>query len=119
MAFNCFCKVDGIPGESTDQQHQDYFDVLSYSHGVSVDSSGGEAATGGHVEGRPNHDAFVVTKYVDKASPKLMENCSTGKHVPTVVIECWRNIEGNKKYYEYKLTDAVVRSVHPSGGGDG
>ena len=29
MAFDAFLKVDGIPGESTDDKHKDWIEILS------------------------------------------------------------------------------------------
>jgi type VI protein secretion system component Hcp len=31
MPFNVFLKIDGIQGESTDNQHRDEIDILSYT----------------------------------------------------------------------------------------
>jgi type VI secretion system secreted protein Hcp len=33
------------------------------------------------------HKDFSITKLTDAASPKLHEACSTGKHIPKVIIE--------------------------------
>ena len=119
MAVQFYCKVDGIPGESSDDKHKDYFEVLSFSHGVSQGSSGSVSGSGGHADGRASHDSFTVTKHLDKASPKLTYACAKGDHIKEVLIECWRHVGENSKYMEYKLTDAIVRSIHPTGGGDG
>ena len=32
MAFDTFMKVDGIPGESQDDKHKDWIELLSFSH---------------------------------------------------------------------------------------
>ena len=40
MAFDCFLKIDVIPGECTDDKHKEWIEILSYSHGVSQLSSG-------------------------------------------------------------------------------
>ncbi len=34
MAFDAFLKIDGIPGESTDDKHKDWIEVLSYGVGI-------------------------------------------------------------------------------------
>jgi len=119
MASNIFCKVDGAPGESTDANHKDYFEVLSFNHGVKQDNAGSVSGSGAHVSGKVDHDPFTVVKSIDKASAKLVGLCSQGKHIPTVVIECFRHLGESVKFMEYKLTDAVVRSVYPSGHGEG
>lgn len=118
MSFQCYCKIDGIPGECTDDQHKDYAEVLSFSHGMNQESSGSVSGSGSHFSGQVNHDGFSIVKRVDKASPKLALTCSKGDHIKEVLIECWRQIGENSKFMEYKLTDAAIRSLHPSGGGD-
>jgi len=45
MAGDCFLKIDGIPGESTDDKHKDWIEVMSYSHGVSQMAGGEDDAT--------------------------------------------------------------------------
>jgi len=32
MAVDVFLKIDGIPGESTDDKHKEWIEILSYSH---------------------------------------------------------------------------------------
>ena len=34
MAFDAFLKIDGIPGESTDDKHKDWIEVLSFDFGM-------------------------------------------------------------------------------------
>lgn len=119
MASNVFCKVDGIPGESTDDKHKDYFEVLSYTHGQKQQAAGSVSGTGAHVAGRVDHDTFTVVKHIDKATPKLSVACSKGEHIKSVVIECFRHLGENVKFMEYKLTDCIVKSHYPSGGSEG
>jgi len=117
MASQMYCKVDGAPGESTDDSHQDYFDVLSYNHGLSQDGSGSASGVGGLSGGKATHAPFTVVKYVDKATNKLQLFSINGA-TKDVVIECWRHIgESNCKFMEYKLSKAVVASIQLNGGG--
>jgi type VI secretion system secreted protein Hcp len=46
MALDMFCKIDGIDGESTDDAHADWIELLSYSHGVSQPVSGASRSGG-------------------------------------------------------------------------
>jgi len=119
MASNIFCKLDGIPAECTDDKHKDYFEVISFSHGCKQDAAGTVSGIGGHNAGRVSHDPFTVVKSFDKATPKLALACSKGDHIKEVILECWRHIGENVKYMQYKLSDCVVRSVYPTGGGEG
>ena len=112
---NIFCKIKDIPGESSEKK--DYFEVLSFGFGVSQHSSGAVGGTGAHVAGKPDFADIVVVKQVDKASAILALHCAQGKHPGEVLIEFYRNIGDAKpsKYLEYKLTNAIVRSVQVSG----
>lgn len=46
MAVDMFMKIDGVDGESTDDAHKKWIELLSYSHGVSQPTSGA-SGTGG------------------------------------------------------------------------
>ena len=71
MAGDCFLKIDGIPGESTDDKHKDWIEVMSYSSGVSQ-MAGGDRSTGGAAtQGRCDHQDISIVKALDKASPTL------------------------------------------------
>ena len=43
MAFDTFVKIEGIAGESTDDKHKDWIELLSFSHGMSQPVSGSAA----------------------------------------------------------------------------
>ena len=115
MAFDCFLKIDGVEGESTDSKHSKWIEVLSFSHGMSQPVSSVQSSAGGGTSARVNMQDFNIVKHLDISSPKLAEACCTGKHFPSVVIELCRAGGDKLKYMEYKLTDAIVSSV--SGGG--
>jgi type VI secretion system secreted protein Hcp len=115
MAFDCFLKVEGIPGESTDDKHKDQIEILSYSHGVKQPASGPASTGGGRGSQRCDHEDFTIVHMLDKASPKLALFCCNGKHIPSIVMEICRATGDKQKYMEYKLSDAIVSSVHPAG----
>jgi type VI secretion system secreted protein Hcp len=115
MAFDCFLKIDGIPGESTDDKHKDQIEILSYSHGVQQESSGSASTAGGRGSQRCDHEDFTIVHTLDKASPKLALFCCSGKHIPSIIMEICRATGDKQKYMEYKLTDAMVSGVRPAG----
>ena len=78
--FDAFCKIDGVPGESTDDKHKDWIEILSYNHHITQPRSATKSSSGGAGTERCEHGEFVVLKKLDKASPKLYEYCSSGKH---------------------------------------
>jgi len=119
MAGDCFLKIDGIPGESTDDKHKDWIEVISYSSGV-AQMAGGDRSTGGAAtSGRCSHQDVSIVKAMDKASPTLNLFCCQGKHIPNVVIEICRATGNKEKYMEYKMEDVIISSVSVSGGGGG
>ena len=119
MAFDCFLKIDGVDGESTDDKHKMWIELLSFSHGVSQPSSGAVSSGGARSAERCDHQDFSVVKTLDKASPKLNLFCCNGKHIANVKVELCRATENKEKYMEYKMTDVIVASVRPGGSAQG
>lgn len=119
MAFDAFCQIQDIPGESTDEQHQDWIEILSYNHGVSQPGSGSVSSGGSRTAERCEHQDFSIIKTLDKASPKLNLFCCNGTHIPEVVVELCRAGGDKQKYMQYKMTDVIVSSVRPGGSSQG
>jgi len=117
--FDCFLEIDGIPGESTDDRHKDWIEILSYSHGISQPASGSLSSGGARSAERSDHEDFTVVKTLDIASPKLALYCCNGTHIATVTLELCRAEEDKQKYMEYKMEDVIVSSVRPSGSTQG
>lgn len=119
MASTIFCKIDGIKGESTDANHKDEIELLSYSHGVSQPRSATASTAGGGTTGRCNHTDLSVAKLMDSSSPVLNQQCCIGKHIKEVIITL-RRADGDKSvpYMVYKLSDVVISSVSIGGSSD-
>jgi type VI secretion system secreted protein Hcp len=119
MASTIFCKIEGIKGESTDANHKDEFELMSFSHSVSQPRSATASTAGGGTAGRCNHTDLAIVKEMDSASPILNQTCCTGKHIPSIVITL-RRADGDKSvpYMVYKLTDVVLSSVQIGGSSD-
>lgn len=119
MAFDCFLKIDGVPGECSDDKHEEWIEVLSYSHGVSQSASGSSSSGGGRSAERCDHQDFSVVKTLDKTSPKLALFCSNGTHITDVKMELCRATGDKQKYMEYLMSDVIVTSVRPGGSSQG
>jgi len=119
MAFDCFLKIDGVPGESTDDKHKDWIEVLSFHWGVSQPSSGGRSTGGAASAERCNHSDFSIVHTLDKASPKLFLFCCNGKHIKEATLELCRAVGDKQKYMEYKMTDLIISSARPGGAAQG
>ncbi len=119
MAIDMFLKLSTIPGESQDDKHKEWIEILSYSHGVSQRSAGSRSSGGAASSGRCDHSDLSVVKTLDKASPKLALACCKGDHIPEVKLELCRATGDKQKYMEYKLTDVIVSGVRPGGSAQG
>jgi type VI secretion system secreted protein Hcp len=119
MAFDCFLKIDGIPGESSDDKHKEWIELLSYSHGLSQTGSGSVSSGGARSAERCDHQDFSVVKTLDKASPKLALSCCNGTHIKKITMELCRATGDKQKYMEYTLSDAIVSDVRPGGSAKG
>ncbi len=115
MAFDAFLKIDGISGESTDDKHKDWIEILSFNHSMMQPNMGAVSAKGAHTTGRVDISDFSVVKHLDKASPKLALACCKGEHIGTVTVELCRAGGDKQKYMEYKFSDVLVSQVRPSG----
>lgn len=115
MAIDCFLKIQTIPGESTDDKHQEWIEILSFSFGVSQSSSGSTSTSGGRSGGRADFSDFVATHLLDKASPKLAISCCKGEHIQTVTLSLNRAGGNKEEYMEYKMEDVLITSLSTSG----
>ncbi len=114
MAFDAYLKIEGIPGESTDDKHKDWIEVLSFSWGVHQPKSVASTA-GSRSSERADFKDFSITKLIDKASPKLAIACATGEVFKTALFELCRAGGDKVKYMEYKFSDVMITSYEPVG----
>lgn len=119
MPFDAFLKFATIPGESTDDKHKDWVEILSFHWGASQMGGGSQSATGSHAGQRVDISDFSVVKQLDKASPKLFLACCTGEHIADVTVELCKAGGDKQKYMTYKFTDVLVSGVRPGGSSQG
>jgi len=115
--FKGFCNIEGIDGESTDDAHDGWIEILSYSHGIIQTSTMHSGGGGG--AGKSSHEDLIIAKTLDKTSPKLVLACCKGEHIPKVVLELCQAGGDKQKFMEYEMEDVIVASVRPSGATSG
>ena len=120
MASDMFLEIQDIPGESTDDKHKNWIEILSFSGGVTQAVAGAASTGGARSAQRCDHSDFSFMKTLDKATPKLALACSVGTHIPKVVLELCRATGDKQLYYKLTMTDVLVTSAQVSGssGGD-
>jgi type VI secretion system secreted protein Hcp len=118
MAFDAFLKIDGIPGESMDEQHPEWIEVLSFSHSIDQPASSTASSVGGATSERVNHRALKVIHHIDRASPKIYDACCSGKHLNHVRLEVCRSGGKKLKYLEIQLEQVLISGVQIQGNPD-
>ncbi len=119
MAFDVYMQAEGIPGEATDDKHRDWIKLLAFSHNVTQPQREGRDQGGVRVGGRVDHGDFVVTKLLDKASPKFNLQCCNATSIPKVTLELCQQGGDKQVYMKYVLENVLVSSVQPGGASQG
>lgn len=119
MAFDVFIKIKDCPGESSDDKHKEWIEVLSYNCGVSQPHGGQMSATGAIAGGRADFSDLTFQKYMDKSTPKLNYLCAHGDHIAEINIELCLATGDKSKYMDYKFTNCFVTSVTTGGSASG
>jgi type VI secretion system secreted protein Hcp len=108
-----------IKGESTLDGYKDKIEILSYSHGVAQQITG-DQSNQKRTSGKPNHQDFTVTKYIDLATASLVDYCNQAKPIATIKVTVGQNENGKvNPILIYTLSNALVSSVSVGGGGGG
>ena len=116
MAFDGFIKFKDIDGESTDEKHEGWIEMLSFDHGLIQKVSLTASSSGGATAERVDFREFAFRKQLDIASPALAIACANGSHIDEVVIELCRAGTDKVKFMEYKLENCMISSVKVAGG---
>ena len=119
MSFDAYLKIDGIVGESLDTEHKDWIELTDFRYAVEQVVSSTASSAGGATAGKSNFPDFTISKYIDKASPKLFECCASGKHLNNVVIHINRAGGKQEKYLDIKLEEVIITSVTGAGNAHG
>ncbi len=115
MAVDMFIKIGSLKGESVDKGHKEEIDVLAWSWGMSQ-SGTMHMGTGGGA-GKVSVQDLSFTKYIDKASPALMENCCNGKPFPEAKLIVRKAGGDPLEYLTITLGSVLISSVSTGGSG--
>jgi type VI secretion system secreted protein Hcp len=112
-AADYFLKIDGIAGESVDSKHKGEIELESFSWGET--NSGAGAGGGGGGAGKAHIQDLHLVSRVNKASPKLMLACATGKHIKQAILTVRRAGKAAQEFLVFKFTDLLVSSYQING----
>jgi type VI secretion system secreted protein Hcp len=110
-ASDIFLKLDGIPGESVNARHPGEIDVLSWSWGMARPA----ASSGGGTAVRVSMSDLVITKMLDKATPKLMLATCDGKKIPEAILVLRKSGSEGFEYLKITMHNVYVTSVATGG----
>ncbi|MBK8207953.1 MAG: type VI secretion system tube protein Hcp [Planctomycetes bacterium] len=111
-SMKVFMKIADMPGSSSDGDHADWCDVRGFSHEMKYPFDMRENKG----RGEPVHGECLVTKEIDKASPKIFEALAKKKKIGEVELEFWRDNPkdgGSEKYFGIKLKDCRIVYARP------
>jgi len=104
-----FLKIEGIEGESKDENHDKWIDVLSIDWGMErVEGRFGASRNSWRLE----FNDLTVMKAADSATPSLMLKCAKGESVPEVIVDLPLSSDSGEANIRVILYNAVITSVH-------
>jgi type VI secretion system secreted protein Hcp len=112
MAIDYFLKIDGISGESSDSKHKNEIELEAFGWG---ETNPGGATSGGTGAGKVQMQDVSFTMSFNKASPRLLLSCATGKHIKQAVLTARKAGKSQQEYLIIKLSDIVVTSYQTGG----
>src|SRR6476646_10899776 len=107
-----FLKIDGIPGESQDDEHKDEIEVVSWYWSETL--TGLDPGSAG-VTGKLKMEDFNLVIPVSRASPELFLACASAKHISQAVLTCRRGDGDGLEFLKYTFSDVVILSFQVSG----
>jgi type VI secretion system secreted protein Hcp len=112
-AVDYFLKIDGIQGESLDSKHKGEIQLESFSWG---ETNPGTAHSGGGAgAGKVQMQDLHFVMQINKASPKLMLACASGKHIKQAVLTARKAGKTQQEFLVFKFTDLLVSSYQTGG----
>jgi len=110
MSFNAFLKIDGIPGESQNEKHKDWIEIIDFDTKIEQPTTAAKGTGGGAAAGKANFDDFKIVKKMDNATPKISVACAAGTAIKEIKIELCRAGGEELKFMEYILTNSIISS---------
>lgn len=117
MSTNMFLQLKSIDGESEDEKHANWIEIIGWGHSFEQPASGFRTSSGSTLE-KCKHELLTVTKYIDKASTAILKAVWSGKQLDDATVECFRADGDNVpvKYLKIFMEDVIISTFSISGG---
>ena len=109
-----FLKIDGIAGESTDRNHKEEIELVSFSWGLTRQVVHGGGRSGGEA-GRVQLKQFQFEMRVNKASPAVFLACASGKHIKEATLSVSRRGKAAFDWLKVKFSDILISAYEQAG----
>ena len=116
MSLDAYLQLDGIQGEATESNHQNWIQLLKITH--EIDQQTSKNPPGGQRKAVANskHEPIQIVKTVDKSTPVLHEKCCSGQTIAKATIDLLKDAGQQRvTYLKYELTKVLVASVSFNG----
>ncbi|MDB6145617.1 MAG: type secretion system effector, Hcp1 family [Pseudomonas sp.] len=119
MPFDAFIKIEGVLGDSLDEQHKSWIEITGYSFGAKQSVSRTASSAGGAAAGGVDVADFTFSKRLDSASSKLFEASCAGSPFKEVTLPLNRAGGDKLRYFEIKLEEVMISNfTHVGENGD-
>ena len=115
MALNAYLSLSSdkqgdIEGSVTLPEREGSIMVTAVNHELVTPTD----PSSGRLTGKPQHKPFVITKEVDKASPKLYSLLAQGENISKWSLGIWEPDQRGREfqYYTVQLINAKVVGIH-------
>jgi len=109
-----YARYEGIDGESTDDGHNNWIEILSIVWGAQQSAAGASGPS--RRRGAASVEDLVITLLYEKAAPKLEEKCLKGSVIPKLEIELTNTAgETPKTFLKYELKNVLITDFDVSG----
>ena len=106
MNTDCLLKIHGIDGESTQDGHAKWIELISWKWGET--NAGSSAVGAGAGSGKVAMKDFVFTVNYGTSSPKLLLACATGQHIPSATLHLRKAGGSQQTYMEWRFTGVMI-----------
>ena len=112
-----FAKYDGIDGESKDENHDKWVDVVNIDWGIH--KPGGGSTGQSRRRGAAVVEDLTLTMEYEKSSPKLQEKCLKGEVIPKLEIELTSTYGGSRAtYLKVEMENVMITSYQTNASGN-
>lgn len=112
--LNSFLRIEGISGESSDDKHSGWIEIIDYDLDVGQNVIRTASSAGGGSAGRADFSVFSFAKLLDQATPLLCTACAAGTHFDNIVVELCRAGGEKAPFMRYEFKNCIICKVFTS-----